>query len=71
MASDNWFGDDDDDNDATSIQSTHGRSTFTLPYPLPGFFPTTLLEPYLKLKRPTRHSLLLNGRFQDRSRSFC
>ena len=31
---------------------------YPLPYPLPGFFPTTLPEPYPKSKSPTRHSLL-------------
>ena len=30
---------------------------YPLPYPLPGFFLTTLPEPYPKSKSPTRHSL--------------
>ena len=35
---------------------------YPLPYPLPGFFPTTLPEPYPKSKSPTRHSLFLTHR---------
>ena len=31
---------------------------YPLPYPVPGFFSTTLPEPYLKSKNPTRPSLL-------------
>ena len=43
-------GDDDGDTDTFDMQNT-------LPYPLPGFFPTTLPEPYPKSKSPTRQSL--------------
>ena len=31
---------------------------YPLPYPLPGFFSTTLPEPYPKSKKPTRPSLI-------------
>ena len=57
LAADIWF--DDDDNDATGIQSTYGRPPFTLPATLPvtRIFPTTLPDPYPKSKTPTRHSL--------------
>ena len=36
---------------------------YPLPYPLPGFFPTTLPEPYPKSKNPTRHSLIPTPQF--------
>ena len=50
------------DNDATIIKIVMGghHSRYPLPYPLPGFFPTTLPEPYPNSNCPTRHSLPLN-----------
>ena len=51
MAADNCFGDDDDDddNDASGIQSTHGRPLFTLPVTRISSYPT---PPLPKVKKP-------------------
>ena len=43
---------------------------YPLPYPLPGFFSTTLPEPYPKSKNPTRPSLKLGGVELSRSINF-
>ena len=44
---------------------------YPLPYPLPGFFSTTLPEPYPKSKSPTRHSLFLTIMKSEMEKKTC